>query len=138
MNNEYLISIGKYVIEGHTIKETAQHFNKSESSIQKYLAKIRNPQSENYNEILAEKLKLAQLKMELQGRKKDGSNGKRGKTYEEFTARMYAEAYLSGLTIKQLADLSGIPKSTLHDMIREIDDEKLQKVIDEYTYRGIK
>ena len=82
--------------------------------------------------MIAERLKKKKKKMILAGQKKGGATGKRGKTYDEATAKMYAEAYLSGLSIEQLAQLAQIPKTTLHDMIRGIEDEELQKRINEY------
>ena len=134
MDKEYIKSVAEYVANNHTIAEAMKHFDKSESSIKKYLAKFRDENGEYYDPVLAERLKLAQAKMILEGNKKGGNIGKRGKSYEEFTARMYAEAYLAGETIENLAELSQIPKSTLHDMIRGIDDVELQNKIDEYIY----
>ncbi len=132
MNKENILEVVNYIIEGHTIEETALYFNKSTSSIKKYLAKFRNKDSEFYNPVLVEKLSLAQAKIRLERTKLGGSVGKRTKTYDEFTARMYAEAYLSGLTLEELSLLSMIPVSSLHDMIRGIDDEELQRKIDNY------
>ena len=42
MEQNYIRQVAEYVIADHTIEETATHFNKSTSSIKKYLAKIRN------------------------------------------------------------------------------------------------
>lgn len=138
MNKEYLESVCNYVIDGHTIRDTALYFGKSERTIQLYLKKIRNPESEYYNVILAEKLRLAQAKMILEGERLGGKVGKRKRSFDEEQMRLYAEAYLSGQTIESLSILSKIPKSTLHDMIRSIPDEELQKRIDEYVgnFRG--
>lgn len=133
MDKEYIKQIANYIIDNHTISEAAAHFSKSTSSIKKYLAKIRDEKEEGYDPLLAERLKLAQTKMILEGQKKGGKAGKRAKSYEDFTAKMYAEAYLTGITLEQLSELSQIPKSTLHDMIRGIKDEELQKRIDEYV-----
>lgn len=132
MKKENILEIVNYIIAGHTVEETALYFGKSPSSIKKYLAKFRNKDSEFYDPILVEKLSLAQAKISLERTKLGGSIGKRGKTYEEFTARMYAEAYLTGLTLEELSELSMISISSLHDMIRGIDDKELQKRIDEY------
>lgn len=133
MNNELIREVAEYVIKEHTIQETANEFQKSTSSIKKYLAKVRDESWEGYDPILAERLKLAQAKITLQGQKQGATIGKRGKSYEEFTARMYADAYLSGVTIEVLSELSQIPHSTLFDMIRGIEDEELQKRIDDYV-----
>ena len=133
MDKEYIKQIANYIIDNHTISDAAAHFSKSTSSIKKYLAKIRNESDARYDQILAEKLRLAQAKKILEGQKKGGTISKRGKTYEQFTARMYAEAYLSGMTIRKLSELSGIPKSTLDEMTRGIKDEELQKKIDDYV-----
>lgn len=132
MDRDYLNSVAEYIINEHTIEQAAQHFQKSPSSIKKYLSKIRDESAPDCDAVIAERLKLAQAKMILAGQKKGGATGKRGKTYDEATAKMYAEAYLSGLSIEQLAQLAQIPKTTLHDMIRGIEDEELQKRINEY------
>jgi len=136
MDKDFIRNVVEYVANDHTIADATEHFNKSESSIKKYLAKFRDPNGEYYEPILAEKLKLSQQKKILEGTKLGGSMGKRGKNYEEFTARMYAEAYMSGKTLEQLSELSKIPKSTLHEMIRGIEDEDLQRQIDEYISRA--
>ena len=133
MNKEYLRQVAEYIIDNHTIAEAATYFSKSTSSIKKYLATIRDENNQDYDPLLAERLKLAQAKKILEGQKKGGKTGKRGKNYEEFTARLYAEAYLTGKTLEQLSELSQIPTSTLHEMIRGIDDEELQKRIDRYV-----
>lgn len=133
MDKDFIIQVAEFIADNHSIKEAMDYFGKSESSIKKYLAKFRDENGEYFEPRLAEKLKLSQQKIILEGQKLGGSIGKRGKTYEEFTARMYAEAYLSGLTLEQLEELSEIPKSTLHDMIRGIDDPVLQEKIDEYV-----
>ena len=49
---------------------------------------------------------------------------------------MYADAYLSGMTLRKLSQVSGIPKSTLEEMIRGINDEALQKQIDDYIFKS--
>ena len=136
MDQNYLRQVAEYIIADHTIQEASVYFNKSTSSIKKYLAKVRDEKEESYDPILAEKLKLAQAKKILEGRKKGGETSKRGKTYEEFTARMYADAYLSGMTLRKLSQVSGIPKSTLEEMIRGIKDEALQKQIDDYIFKS--
>ena len=133
MNQDYFEKVCQYVVDGHTIRETALYFEKSERSIQLYLKKIKDPQSEYYNAILAEKLRLAQSKMILEGERLGGKIGKRKRTFDEEQIRLYAEAYLSGQTLESLSILSEIPKSTLHDMIRSIPDKELQKRIDEYV-----
>ncbi len=131
MDRDYIMQVAEFVADGHTIKETADKFGKKERTIQLYLAKVRNPESEYYNKILKERIELSQAKIALEGHKTGGKTGKRGKSYEDFTARMYADAYIqSGFSLQELADLSKIPKSTLFDMIRGIDDKELQDRID--------
>lgn len=124
--------------EGHTVSEAAEHFNVSESTIQKNLAKIRKKDLPNHNPILAEKLKLAQAKVSLRGHKRGGENGKRGRSLDVDSARMYAEAYLSGFTLRKISNLSGIPVSTLQETIRSINDLELQARIDDYQKKSDK
>ncbi len=128
--------VALYIIDGHTIEEASKHFSKSVSSIKKYLAKVRDTNASDYDANLAEKLKLAQEKIILKGVKKGGSLGKRTRNLRENEAKMYADAYMSGLTIEQLANLSQIPKSTLHETIRSIDDKEIQERLDDYVRRG--
>lgn len=118
--------------EGHTVAEAAEHFEVSVSTIQKNLAKIRDENSKDYNKILAEKLKLAQNKVSLRGHKKGGQNGKRGRILDDEGIRMYAEAYLSGFSFRQLSALSGIPTSTLQEAISSINDPDIQLRIANY------
>ena len=136
MNKDYIWEVGEYIACGHKISEAATKFSKSTSSIKKYLAKIRDKDSEFYNEILAEKIRLAQLKIELQGHIKGGSNGKRGRNLSEEQIKLYLEAFISsGLTLEGFADLSQIPKSTLYDNFCSITDPELRNKFREYMTR---
>lgn len=126
MDKDFLWQVGEYIANNHTISEASLHFHKSPSSIKKYLAKIRDQESSFYNEILAEKIKLAQAKIELEGQRKGGATGKRGRYLNEEQARMYLEVFLSsGLNLSDFAELSRIPKSTLYDTFNSISDKEL-------------
>lgn len=118
--------------EGHTVEEAASNFGVSVSTIKKRLAKVRNEKDANYDKFLAEKLKLAQAKVTLRGNKKGGSLGKRGRTYSEEEAINLANMYMSGFTIIGLSKVTGIPTSTLWEVIRSINDKELQANINEY------
>ena len=130
--NDYIKEVTLYVIDNHTIKETADYFHKSVSSIKKYLAVVRDINDPNYDPFLAEKLKLAQTKIILDGVKKGGMRGKRGSNLTEEEKREYAKMWMGGLTLEDLALKTGIPKSTLQENIRSIDDQELQAQIDKY------
>lgn len=132
---EIINNVAKFIIDGHTIGEATEHFGKSESSIKKYLSKIRNPQSEYYDAILSKKLELAQAKIILMGQKKGGMIGKRGRTRSSEEQLRLAQEYLNGITLAKLSEAEGIPISTLHDTIREIKDPQLQSDIDECLYK---
>ncbi len=119
--------------EGHTVEEAAENFGVSVSTIKKRLAQVRDLTNPKYDEIEAEKLKLAQMKVSIRGHKKGGASGKRGGTFTEEQARKLAELYLnSGLTFKDLSSDLHIPTSTLWDTIRSIKDAELQSRIDEH------
>lgn len=138
MNKNFIWEVGEYIANGHKISEAADHFNKSISSIKKYLAKIRNKDSDCYNEILAEKIKLAQAKIELEGHIKGGSLGKRGKIYEEWQIEMLLESFIaSGLSLAAFADLILIPKSTLYDLFCNVQNSLLKNKFREYMERYI-
>ena len=128
---EYIREVALYIIDNHTIIEASNHFNKSISSIKKYLAKVRDTKSLDYDPILAEKLRLAQCKICLEASKRGGANGKRSKTISDEDLRKYAENYLTGKTYEELASETHIPKSTLQENIRKIDDLDLQVRLDE-------
>ncbi len=131
--NDYIKEVASYIIDYHTIKEASEHFHKSPRTIKLYLAKVRDANDANYDKILAEKLQLAQLKIQLMGVKKGGQVGRKTTTLTEEEKREYAKLYLSGLTYEKLANISGIPKSTLQENIRSIDDTELQSTIDGYV-----
>lgn len=136
MDKNFIWQVGEYIAEGHTISEPALFFQKSTSSIKKYLAKIRNKDSDCYNEILAEKIKLAQAKIELEGHKKGGSLGKRTRNLEYWQIEMYLKAFISsGLSLEAFADLSYIPKSTLYDNFCAIKDPDLYNKFRDYMTR---
>ena len=130
--NDYIREVALYIIDNHTIKEAADYFHKSVSSIKKYLAVVRNQNDPNYDASLAEKLKLAQAKIVLDGVKKGGMIGKRSSNLTEEEKREYAKMWMGGLTLEELAGKTGIPKSTLQENIRSIKDQELQVQIDEY------
>lgn len=130
--NNYKEEVALYIIDNHTIQETADYFHKSVSSIKKYLAIVRNPNDVNYDASLAEKLKLAQAKIVLDGAKKGGMLGKRSSNLTEAEKREYAKMWISGLTLEELALKTDIPKSTLQENIRSIKDDELQTKINQY------
>ena len=53
MDQNYLRQVAEYIIADHTIQEASVYFNKSTSSIKKYLAKVRDEKEESYAPILA-------------------------------------------------------------------------------------
>lgn len=87
---------------------------------------------------MAEKINLAQAKIELEGQRKGGRLGKRGKTLEEWQIKMLLEGFLhSGKTLLSFADMVKIPKSTLYDAFSSIQDEELKKSFREHMERYI-
>lgn len=131
MKKELEIQVANYIIEGHTIEEASIYFQKSISSIKKYLAKIRNENLETYDSTLAKKLKLAQQKIILEGQKKGGSLGKRPKTRSKEEIQKLAELYSSGHTYDTLSFQTNIPRSTLHEAVKSYEKEEIQKAIKE-------
>ncbi len=132
---ELIKNVVKFIIDGHTIEEATKRFEKSESSIKKYLSKVRDPQSEYYDPILSKKLELAQAKIILMGQKKGGTLGKRGRTRSNEEQVRLATEYLNGVTLAKLSEMENIPVSTLHDTIRGIQDPQLQSDIDECIHK---
>ena len=132
--NEFIKEVAEYIIKMHTIKEAAEHFGKSESSIKKYLSIVRDNTKEGYDAILHQKLDLAQQKIILMGVKKGGTLGKRKSTISLEEAKDLGEDYIkNGLSLRELEAKTGIPKSTLHENIHKVSDTEFQDKLDSYT-----
>ena len=122
-----ILEVAKFIIENKaTINMAAQQFNLSTSSIKKYINNLENLQSidmEIYKEV-----KEVQKEIESIGHYVGGKNGIRGPQYTEFEGLEIAETMIAeGLTLEQASTRFNIPKSTLYETLKRIDDEEVEE-----------
>lgn len=130
MKEKKILEVAKYIIQNKaTIEQTANHFEMSTSSIKKYINNKENLQSidiELYNAV-----KEVQKELENIGRIVGGKNGVRQPKYSEFEALEIVETMISeNLTIVEAAKYFNMPKSTLYELIRRVDDKEIQEELD--------
>ena len=120
-----ILEVAKYIIEEKaTISMAAERFNSSISSIKKYINNPENLQSidmDIYNAV-----KETQKEIEAIGHYVGGKNGIREPKYTEFEALEIAEVMIAeSLTLEQASVRFGIPRSTLYEALKRINDEKI-------------
>ena len=120
-----ILEVAKYIIEEKaTISMAAERFNLSISSIKKYINNPENLQSidmDIYNAV-----KETQKEIEAIGHYVGGKNGIREPKYTEFEALEIAEVMIAeSLTLEQASVRFGIPRSTLYEALKRINDEKI-------------
>lgn len=130
MKEKKILEVAKYIIQNKaTIEQTANYFEMSTSSIKKYINNKDNLQSidiELYNAV-----KEVQKELENIGRIVGGKNGVRQPKYSEFEALEIVETMISeNLTIVEAAKYFNMPKSTLYELIRRVDDKEIQEELD--------
>lgn len=128
-----ILDVAKYIIENRaTIADTAQRFEMSISSIKKY---INNELPLIDKEIYDDVKKIQEVIIHL-GNTGGGKVGKRGPAHTDFEAMEIAETMIKhDLTIEQASEMFDIPKSTLYEMIRRIDDNVIQDSLNEMFER---
>ena len=141
-NNEYatqfenagisLQEIINYIIDYNTTIEYASlKFGISESIIKKYITNLKRENSDLYQKYIFNKEKRTKLFNSV-----GGKTGKRESKYSEFEALEIAETMISSsLTLKEASEIFQIPTSTIYEMLNKIDDDQLQKELEElYQY----
>lgn len=116
-----------YIIEAKTtIEKAALMFGISESTIHKYISYIK----ENNNELYL-KLKKIQEEVTKRGNALGGKNSVRGPKYTDFESTEIAETMLEeNLTLKQASKQFNVPKSSIYERVKSLDDEEMQDDLD--------
>lgn len=117
-----------YVCIGHTINDACAHFGCSKSYIMKEFKKIRTPGTEDYNPVLAEKLKLAMTRNSLLGRKHGGAVSKKTEAItDEYALELKRVKEDQKLSYRELEDMTGISYSTIRLAIERVSNTEEQK-----------
>lgn len=120
-----ILEVAKYIIENKaTINMVSEHFKLSPSSIKKYINNQENLQSIDMN--IYNAVKETQQEIEAIGHYVGGKNGIREPKHTEFEGLEIAETMIAeSLTLEQASSKFNIPRSTLYETLRRIDDEKI-------------
>lgn len=121
-----ILEVGKYIVEHNaTIEQTSINFNRSTSSIKKYINDPGNLQKidmELYNEVKKIQSKLIEIGTHL-----GGKNGKRKPKHEDTKILKIAKIMIDkSFTILEAAAYFDIPPSTLHESLGRISDKKIK------------
>ena len=129
MDEKLILEVAKYIIENKaTIKDAALKFNKSESSIKKYI----NEKLIDIDENMYLAVKYVQNELMIEGRKIGGKTGKRGPSMTEEEARCIAKQMIeNGWTYEDAQMNLGIPASTINERLNAIKDPELQESLEE-------
>ncbi|MBE6161429.1 MAG: hypothetical protein E7158_04340 [Firmicutes bacterium] len=124
-----ILDVAQYIIDNKaTIKETAEHFKMSESSIKKYINdydKLINIDEAKYLAV-----KYVQSEIELKGQRKGAEIGKRGKAIDERKIIEIAKKMITnGWTLQIASSYYNMPTSTIYDRVTDIKDENLRRSI---------
>ena len=121
--DEVIENIIKY---NYTIEYAALKFGISESTINKYISYLKKLNNDLYKKYT---LSIKQ-KNEL-GKIVGGKNSKRQPTISEFESLEIAETMISnGMTLEEAEKRFDIPKSTIYERIRSIDNIEIQNELD--------
>lgn len=133
LNTNLIIEVANYIIQNRaTIANASNHFQKSISSIKKYINDSDKLQAIDYNLYL--QVKKVQKEIEHNGQIAGGKIGKRSATISDFEAQEIAENRIQKLTtIEELSILYNVPKSTLYDALERIPDEEVQEQLSEVS-----
>lgn len=132
-----VLEVAKFIIVNKaTIEKTANKFGLSISSIKKYI----NIDLPLIDVGIYKAVKMVQQGLINEGVKKGGTIGKRQPKYSEFESLEMAETIIKeGLTLKDASIKFNVPKSSIHNRIRDIEDEEIQSELDKlYERRKIR
>lgn len=139
MDKEYLISIAKYIIEGHTIEEATIYFRKSRTSINNYLRLLRTDPV-YYDHDIINQLNASLERNSSIGKQTGGKKSHKKYIISEEEAINYANMIMTdNLTYRDLEEITGISYATIYQAIRRIRDrEVLEKLKAYYEQRKAK
>lgn len=110
-----------------TVNQVSLMFGVSESTIHKYIAYIKDTDKELY-----ENLCKAQEEVSKRGHVLGGKTGVRGPSYNDFEATEMAEVMLEeNFTISDASRHFSVPKSSLYERVKAVDDDDIQSDLQE-------
>lgn len=120
-----VLEVAKYIIEKTaTVQMTADHFGVSPRTIQNYI----NKDLKDIDKDIYSKVKLVQNNLEEYGRLAGAKTGKRGPKYTDFETLEFAEIMIANqMTLDEASEYFKVPRSSIYDKVKQIDDEKLQE-----------
>ena len=125
--NKQIIKEAKYYLKhNYTVIETATKLEISKRTLQNHFQKLAEIDPELFD-LIRQKQEVNQI----EGRKLGGENGKRTRTYSKEEANRIADVLINAeCTLDELSELTGIPHTTLYDMLVSdyIDDDKKTKI----------
>lgn len=124
ISREQVMEVVSYVLEGHNVTETADHFGKSRKTINNILDLVRKEDGIFYNEILKSKLKLMLEKLLLEARAKAGQKSRRELVFTDEEAQVLANRILcEGKTLRDLASECNCSHTTVANAVRRVIDD---------------
>ena len=134
MDEKLVLEVAKYIIENKaTIKEAAIKFNKSESSIKKYI----NDKLIDIDEKMYLAVKYVQNELMIEGRKIGGQTGKRGPSITEEEAKDIAKQMIKKAWTYEEAQMNlGIPSSTIYERVNSIKDPEIREGLEELSKKN--
>ena len=125
MDCSYVMSVANYILEGHNITDTAEHFGKS----RKYIYNALNLITDN---LLKEKIALTLEKLKLQARKKAGETSKRKEVLtDKEVIEIINQILTNNLPLRTLAKMYNCSHTTIANTVKRVADDKTLKEIQE-------
>lgn len=137
MNRERIVTLANYYLENNvTMKEVGEAFGISKKTVQndlKLLAQVDPRKYALVEEKKANNLKIGAIKGGQNGSPSALSFGEHRKPYtiNDSDLEKIADAIIEGdLTLREAEQRYRIPKSTIHDSISRLDEDKRKEVQD--------
>ena len=114
-----------------TIEQASLMFGISESTIQKYIAYIKESNQELYI-----KLREVQEEVSKRGHALGGKTSVRGPKYTDFESVEMAQTMVEAeLTLDEASTYFDVPRSSVYERIKTVDDEEIQDGLEELFNR---
>lgn len=119
--------INHIILSRATVKEASLMFGVSESTIHKYIQQLKES-----DKTLYDKLKEVQDEVSKRGHILGGKTGIRGPKYTDFESTEIAEVMLEeDLTLVKASNKFGVPKSSIYERVKAVEDQELQTNLEE-------
>jgi len=130
-DKDLLEEIVTEIYNGQTLKEIALNKGKSVETIKLYLKALKDENHPFYNPDLDTKIAFYRQKYQYYYNRIGGFIGKRGKEHTEEEIKQLALQLIHfDEVLESLSCKTNIPKSTIYDNIRSIQDEEIQHQLD--------